>query len=81
MLGGFEWIAANYFREPSKDMNLKYLEYKISKEESILETEPQLNQEQGWEDLKSNFLKRQNVKLDLHRFRPTLLKALELLHQ
>ncbi|PRQ15972.1 putative glycosyltransferase 61 [Rosa chinensis] len=41
-VGGFEWTAANYFREPSRDMNLKYLEYKISKE-SILESEPQLN--------------------------------------
>ncbi|KAM7475330.1 hypothetical protein LguiB_022573 [Lonicera macranthoides] len=35
-LGGMEWIANTDFGEPSKDMNLRYLEYKISEAESSL---------------------------------------------
>ncbi|KAG6627570.1 beta-1,2-xylosyltransferase XYXT1-like [Carya illinoinensis] len=89
--GGFEWLATNYFGGPSKDMNLKYLEYKISIEESTLIKEyppnhmilrdPVSIQKQGWEAFKSVYLNKQNVKIDVNRFRPTLLKALELLHQ
>ncbi|KAF5469106.1 hypothetical protein F2P56_013202 [Juglans regia] len=89
--GGFEWLATNDFGEPSKDMNLKYLEYKISIEESTLMQEyppnhtilrdPVSIQKQGWEAFKSVYLDKQNVKIDVNRFRPTLLKALELLHQ
>ncbi|XP_040995969.1 beta-1,2-xylosyltransferase XYXT1-like [Juglans microcarpa x Juglans regia] len=89
--GGFEWLATNDFGEPSKDMNLKYLEYKISIEESTLIHEyppnhtilrdPVSIQKQGWEAFKSVYLDKQNVKIDVNGFRPTLLKALELLHQ
>ena len=31
-----DWLATNDFGNPSKDMNIKYLEYKISLEESTL---------------------------------------------
>ncbi|KAJ7975177.1 Protein O-linked-mannose beta-1,4-N-acetylglucosaminyltransferase 2 [Quillaja saponaria] len=89
--GGVEWLATNDFAEPSKDMNLKYLEYKIRMEEStliqqyppdhdVLKDPPSI-QRQGWEAFRSVYLDKQNVKLDINRFRPTLLKALELLHQ
>ncbi|KAG6675795.1 hypothetical protein I3842_15G122600 [Carya illinoinensis] len=71
--GGFEWLATNDFGEPSKDMNLKYLEYKISIEESTLIKEyppnhmilrdPVSIQKQGWEAFKSVYLDKQNVKL------------------
>ncbi|XP_024173329.1 beta-1,2-xylosyltransferase XYXT1 isoform X1 [Rosa chinensis] len=90
-VGGFEWLAATDFGEPSQDMNLKYLEYKISNEESTLIqqypldhavfTDPYSIGKQGWEAFKSIFLDKQNVKLNVNRFKPTLLKALELLHQ
>ncbi|CAL2262346.1 unnamed protein product [Prunus armeniaca] len=90
-VGGFEWLATNDFGEPSQDMNLKYLEYKISNEESTLIqqypldhavfTDPYSIGKQGWEAFRSIFLEKQNVKLNVNRFRPTLLKALELLHQ
>ncbi|PQQ15555.1 hypothetical protein Pyn_28948 [Prunus yedoensis var. nudiflora] len=79
-IGGFEWIATNYFGVPSKGMNLNYLEYKISKEESTLKNDPHTTPIRGWEGFKSTFLNAQNIKLNVNRFRPTLLKALELLH-
>lgn len=89
-VGGFEWLATEDFGKPSQDMNLKYLEYKISNEESTLIqqypldhavfTDPYSIGKQGWEAFKSIFLDKQNVKLNVNRFKPTLLKALELLH-
>ncbi|RDX62407.1 hypothetical protein CR513_59270, partial [Mucuna pruriens] len=91
--GGFalDWLATNDFGKPSKDMNIKYLEYKISLEESTLVQQypldhtfinnPPLVEKIGWEVFKSVYLDKQNVKLDVDRFRPTLQKALELLHQ
>ncbi|KAL3570798.1 hypothetical protein D5086_028047 [Populus alba] len=36
---------------------------------------------QGWLAFRSIYLDKQNVTLDVNRFRPTLVKALELLHQ
>ncbi|XP_007210439.1 uncharacterized protein LOC18775947 [Prunus persica] len=79
-IGGFEWIATNYFGVPSRGMNLNYLEYKVSKEESTLKNDPHTTPIRGWEGFKSTFLNAQNIKLNVNRFRPTLLKALELLH-
>ncbi|KAL4385836.1 hypothetical protein GQ457_15G001210 [Hibiscus cannabinus] len=89
-IGGFEWIARTDFEEPSKDMNIRYLEYKIKTEESSLIQQypahhevisnPSAIQKQGWEAFKSVYLQQQNVNLDIHRFRDTLLRAFELLH-
>jgi protein O-mannose beta-1,4-N-acetylglucosaminyltransferase len=36
---------------------------------------------QGWLAFQSIYLQKQNVTIDVNRFRPTLVKALELLHQ
>ncbi|GMI99520.1 hypothetical protein like AT3G18170 [Hibiscus trionum] len=90
-IGGFEWIARTDFEEPSKDMNLRYLEYKIKAEESTLIQQypphhevisnPSAIQKQGWEAFKSVYLQQQNVNLDVHRFRYTLVRAIELLHK
>ncbi|KAF2310472.1 hypothetical protein GH714_012521 [Hevea brasiliensis] len=89
--GGAEWVSKTYFQEPAKDMNIRYLEYKISlKESSLFEQypadhvvlrNPYAIQKQGWEAFRSIYFDKQNVKLDLDGFRHTLLKALELLHQ
>lgn len=86
-----EWLARNDFAKPSDDMNIKYLEYRIGLEESTLIQQYPLDHmvikdpisfgKQGWEAFKSVYLDKQNVKLDVNRFRPTLQKALELLHQ
>ncbi|XP_057415295.1 beta-1,2-xylosyltransferase XYXT1-like [Lotus japonicus] len=89
--GGVEWLATNDFGEPSEDMNIKYLEYKIQLEESTLIQQyprdhmvikdPSSIGKLGWEAFRSVYLDKQNVRLDVNRFRPTLQKSLELLHQ
>ena len=86
-----EWLARDYFEEPSKAMKLRYLEYKIKAEESTLiqqypidhqvVRDPSSILKMGWSAFKSLYLDKQNVQLDLNRFGGTLLKALELLHQ
>ncbi|KAB2012000.1 hypothetical protein ES319_D09G058700v1 [Gossypium barbadense] len=90
-IGGFEWLAKTDFGEPSKDMNLRYIGYKIKTEESSLIqqyppdhevlNDPYAVQKRGWYEFKSIYLQKQNVNLDVDRFRATLLRALELLHQ
>ncbi|CAK8579707.1 unnamed protein product [Lathyrus sativus] len=86
-----DWLATNDFAKPSEDMNIKYLEYKIKLEESTLIQQYPLDHmiikdpssivKQGWEAFRSVYFDKQNVKLDVNRFRPTLQRALELLHQ
>ncbi|PIA35656.1 hypothetical protein AQUCO_03500185v1 [Aquilegia coerulea] len=88
--GRLEWISTQYFGGPAGGMNLKYLEYTIKKEESTLIQQypiqhavfkdPLSIHKQGWEAMKSIYLDKQNVKLDVNRFKGTLLKALKLLH-
>lgn len=88
-LGGLEWLGNTDFGNPSKDMNLKYLEYKINARESTLIQEYPLDhdvikdpysiQRKGWLVFKSLYLNKQNVELDVSRFRATLLEALKLL--
>ncbi|XP_057514632.1 alpha-1,3-arabinosyltransferase XAT3-like [Actinidia eriantha] len=89
-LGGLEWLAKADFGNPSKDMNLRYIDYKIGEEESSLRQQyppdhqvfrnPNSISEQGWDAVKTIYLEKQNVKLDVGRFRPTLLQAMKLLH-
>ncbi|KVI04396.1 hypothetical protein Ccrd_017289 [Cynara cardunculus var. scolymus] len=88
--GKMEWLANTDFGEPSKAMGLKYLEYKISEEESTLIDQyphnhqvfrdPGSIQRKGWGAFRSIYLDKQNVKLDVAKFKETLSKALELLH-
>ena len=87
--GDIEWIARTTFGDPSKTMNLRYLEYKISEKESSLIQKypldhevfknPQSIAEKGWPYYKSVYLDNQNVKLDVFRFKTTLLEALQML--
>ncbi|XP_043693906.1 alpha-1,3-arabinosyltransferase XAT3-like [Telopea speciosissima] len=86
--GAFEWLASHCFGKPALEMDLRYMEYKIKEEESsLIEQYPlddpvfkesHLNKEADWELFKSVYLK-QNVKIDVGRFKATLSKALELL--
>ncbi|KAL0857334.1 hypothetical protein Bca101_062488 [Brassica carinata] len=88
-IGGFEWLARTDFEEPSKGMNLRYLEYKIAAEESTLlrrygrdheiVRDPSAVGKRGWEMFQSVYLVQQNVSVDINRFRPVLVKAFELL--
>jgi len=84
-LGGLEFVAG-YFRGPSRDMGLRYLEYRITPEEStlidqyprdhVIFTDPEGVKSKGWESLKGAYLDKQDVRLDMRRFRPTLKKAM-----
>ncbi|KAJ4765405.1 Glycosyltransferase family 61 protein [Rhynchospora pubera] len=85
--GGLEWVAGNYFKRPVEKMKLKYLQYDITPEESTLIdeyprnhtvfTDPASIRRQGWNAMKEVFLDKQNVRLNIKRFRPTLKKALK----
>ncbi|KAG7577697.1 Glycosyltransferase 61 [Arabidopsis thaliana x Arabidopsis arenosa] len=88
-IGGFEWLAKTDFERPSEGMNLRYLEYKIAAEESTLVKkygrdhevvrDPSAVAKHGWDRFKSVYLVQQNVSIDINRFKPVLVKALELL--
>ncbi|KAJ0615605.1 putative protein O-GlcNAc transferase [Helianthus annuus] len=88
--GKMDWIANTSFGDPSKAMGLKYLEYKISQRESTLIDQYPLNHQvledplsigkKGWSVYKSIYLDKQNVTLNVTRFKETLSRALELLH-
>nr|XP_027126125.1 uncharacterized protein LOC113742492 [Coffea arabica] len=89
-LGDMEWIARTFYQEPERDMNLRYLEYKISPNESSLIQQyphdheifkdPGAISKIGWRSFRSVFLDKQDVDLDLNRFKEVLLRALEFLH-
>ncbi|KAJ0962771.1 hypothetical protein J5N97_027893 [Dioscorea zingiberensis] len=89
--GGLKWMAMYDFGYPAKDMNLKYLQYEIKPEESSLIEEyprdhlifknPLTFHKQGWNAIRSTFMDKQNIKLDVRRFRDVLLEALKQLHQ
>ncbi|XP_043702793.1 alpha-1,3-arabinosyltransferase XAT2-like [Telopea speciosissima] len=87
---GLDWLSMDDFGKPVLDLNLRYLEYKVKKEESSLIQQYPLDHavfgdsdsiwKQGWLHFRSIYLDKQDVKLDVGRFRSTLLEALELLH-
>ncbi|KAI3735580.1 hypothetical protein L6452_15086 [Arctium lappa] len=88
-LGEIEGFAKTDFGDPSKEMRLRYLKYSIRVKESSLATQyaaddvvlrdPMSIHKQGWDAIRTTYLVQQNVKLDVRRFRSTLLKALKLL--
>uniref|UniRef100_A0A6N2KEB6 Uncharacterized protein n=1 Tax=Salix viminalis TaxID=40686 RepID=A0A6N2KEB6_SALVM len=79
-----EWASRASFEDPAKDMNIRYLDYKIKVEESTLIQQypadhevlrdPSAIGKQGWVAFRSIYLDKQNVTLDVERFRPTLVK-------
>ncbi|WOK93372.1 hypothetical protein Cni_G02069 [Canna indica] len=86
-----EGMATHTFGVPSTQARLHYLEYNIGVDEStLLElyprhdpvfTDPQSIHRQGWFKMGKIYLKKQNVKLDVNRFRPYLQKAMDFLRQ
>ncbi|XP_010916269.1 alpha-1,3-arabinosyltransferase XAT3 isoform X2 [Elaeis guineensis] len=85
--GGLEGIAMFDFGHGAKAMKLNYVQYSINVDESTL-TEiyprdhlvfqnPMSFHRKGWELLRGTFMDKQNVKLDVNRFRDVLWKALE----
>ncbi|KAM0925400.1 hypothetical protein ACQ4PT_004206 [Festuca glaucescens] len=84
--GGLEWLTRVTFKEPAADMEVKYMDYNVQLEESsLLDQYPRGHQvlvdpyavhKQGWDALKTAYLDKQNVRLDLDRFRATLREVL-----
>ncbi|WOL02868.1 hypothetical protein Cni_G11587 [Canna indica] len=89
--GNLDWIAGNYYRDPSKQMKLNYMEYSINEEETTLSEfyprdhavfkDPMSLHHQGWDTFSRIFLVQQNVKLDVRRFRPVLEQAFRILRE
>ncbi|BAS99411.1 beta-1,2-xylosyltransferase XYXT1-like [Oryza sativa Japonica Group] len=88
-LGRMEGLAMDEYGVPPRDMNMRYLQYNITAEESTLsEVYPRAHpvfldplpiHKQSWSLVKDIYLGQQDVRLDVRRFRPVLLKALHLL--
>ncbi|KAH0458310.1 hypothetical protein IEQ34_013625 [Dendrobium chrysotoxum] len=89
--GKLDWISNTYFKEPAISMKLKYLQYDIKEEESTLMEiygrddpvfrDPYSIHKLGWERMKAIYLEKQNVKLNVRRFRGVLVEAMKLLRQ
>lgn len=85
--GGIDGFARLDFGNPASGMKIRYLEYKIKvKESSLFQNYPidhpilkDPKSIKGWNALWSIYLDKQNVTIDLHRFKGTLAKALKLL--
>ncbi|KAJ3692399.1 hypothetical protein LUZ60_012749 [Juncus effusus] len=88
--GKMDWQATNFYGQPARDMQLRYVEYYVEKEESsliekyprdhLVFTDPMAIHAQGWGAL-SEIIMKQDVKVNLTRFRPTLLETLDLLQE
>ncbi|PSR85314.1 Protein O-linked-mannose beta-1,4-N-acetylglucosaminyltransferase [Actinidia chinensis var. chinensis] len=86
---GLDWVSTNYFGGPAAEMGLNYLEYKIKPEESSLLsvygrdhpviTSPASVFLKGYKAARAVYIDRQNMSVDIVRFRVTLVKALGLL--
>ncbi|KAK3127913.1 hypothetical protein QOZ80_7AG0580090 [Eleusine coracana subsp. coracana] len=82
---GTDWAAGAYYGEPAARLGLRYVGYKINPEESSLSreypagdpvlTDPAGVAQRGWDVTKKVYLDRQNVRLDLNRFREELVRA------
>ncbi|KAK6127704.1 hypothetical protein DH2020_038544 [Rehmannia glutinosa] len=85
--GGIDGFARLDFGNPSDGMNIRYLEYKITVNESSLSQQyssddPILKHPEsykGWNAVQSIYLDKQNVTIALDRFKGTLAKALKLI--
>ncbi|KAF7828007.1 protein O-linked-mannose beta-1,4-N-acetylglucosaminyltransferase 2 [Senna tora] len=83
---GTEWAANAFFGSVAKGLNLEYIEYRIKVNESSLVEEygkdnlmlknPFALQKNGWPtEIMDIYLKKQNVKLDLVRFKEYVKEA------
>ncbi|KAI4339032.1 hypothetical protein MLD38_024018 [Melastoma candidum] len=87
-IGGLDWHARRYFGDPARAMKVSYVEYQIKEEESSLINEYPRDHLvfRDPDELKKDrpaftsiCLEKQNVKIDVNRFRGTLARALDLL--
>lgn len=90
-LGKLNKLFSDEFGVPARDMKLNYLQYEIVEDESTLIdlyprddpifTDPMSIHKRGWHELDKIYLRQQNVRLDVVRFRPYLEKAMNFLRQ
>jgi hypothetical protein len=88
--GNMDWMATNFYGQPARDMQLRYVEYYVGEEETSLKhnysrdhmvfKDPKALHAQGWQTLAATIMK-QDVEVNLTRFRPILLQALDRLQQ
>nr|BAJ87996.1 predicted protein [Hordeum vulgare subsp. vulgare]BAJ88095.1 predicted protein [Hordeum vulgare subsp. vulgare] len=89
--GKMEHIGEVDFGTPAVDMGLKYMAYSCGTEESTLVDtlgrdhpavkDPESIHRSGWNKVAEFYLGKQDVKLDLQRFEPVLLKAMAMLRE
>ncbi|TVU07657.1 hypothetical protein EJB05_41022 [Eragrostis curvula] len=87
--GGLEWLSRVTFKDPAKDYDVNYMEYNVSLEESSLRDlypedhfylkHPYDVHKKGWDAIKTTYLDKQNVRLNLTKFTKTLEQARDLL--
>ncbi|KAG2587323.1 beta-1,2-xylosyltransferase XYXT1-like isoform X1 [Panicum virgatum] len=85
--GKLERMARTDFGEPVADMGLRYLEYSVAAEEStLLEMlgpehpvikDPESIHRSGWDKVAEYYLGKQDVRIDVNRFAPTLAQAID----
>ncbi|KAI3466269.1 hypothetical protein Pfo_022932 [Paulownia fortunei] len=85
---GLEWASATYFGNPASAMDLSYLRYKITPEESSLVklygrnhsviTDPASVFAKGYRAARAMYIDQQDVRVDIVKFRETLVLALQL---
>lgn len=86
---GLEWASTAYFGEPARGMGLRYLEYKIEPEESSLintygRDHPVITDvgsiiAKGYQTFRAVYVDGQDLKINLTRFRETLIEAMQIL--
>uniref|UniRef100_A0A3B6GK23 Uncharacterized protein n=1 Tax=Triticum aestivum TaxID=4565 RepID=A0A3B6GK23_WHEAT len=89
--GKYRHIIARLSRYDVVDMGLKYMAYSCGMEESTLVDtlgrdhpavkDPESIHRSGWSKVAEYYLGKQDVKLDLQRFEPVLLKAMAMLRE
>lgn len=86
---GLDWASNTCYRDPSYAMGLQYLEYKIEAEESSLVdiygrnhpyvVDPASVYSKGYRAVRAVYVDKQNIKINVVRFRKALVQALALL--
>ena len=84
--GKMDWMATNFYGQPARDMRLRYVEYYVSEEETTLKDkysrdhyvfkDPMFIHGQGWPAI-AEIIMKQDVIVNVTRFKPFLLKALD----
>ncbi|XP_062232707.1 beta-1,2-xylosyltransferease XAX1-like [Phragmites australis] len=88
--GKMDWMATNFYGQPARDMRLRYVEYYVSEEETTLKDkyprdhyvfkDPMHIHAQGWPAI-ADIIMKQDVTVNMTRFKPLLLKALDELQE